>query len=152
VFWFSTKARLSTLITGFSGLLLLGSVAIAEQPAIGGFQPQGLNYAGIYQLKQTDPTLTGAGVKVPATTIVSKIHNIFSTTKSFSPRVSRRIRPPYARFFLAGTPTHIVSKSAASITKVSCREHRQISMSSGASLSITYFPVWPPMPMFSPPT
>ena len=30
----------------------------------GDFQPQGLTYAGIYQLKQTDPNLTGAGVKV----------------------------------------------------------------------------------------
>ncbi len=64
VIWFPTKARLSVLITGFLGLLLLGNVAVAEQQSIGNFQPQGLNYAGIYQLKQTDPNLTGAGVKV----------------------------------------------------------------------------------------
>jgi len=61
---FSTKARLSVLITGFLGLLLLVNIAAAEQLAIGDFQPQGLNYAGIYQLKQTDPNLTGAGVKI----------------------------------------------------------------------------------------
>jgi hypothetical protein len=64
VIWFPAKARLSALITGFFGLLLLGNIVIAQQPAIGDFQPQGLNYAGIYQLKQTDPNLTGAGVKV----------------------------------------------------------------------------------------
>lgn len=64
VIWFPTKARLSVLITGFLGLLLLGNIAVAEQQSIGNFQPQGLNYAGIYQLKQTDPTLTGTGVKV----------------------------------------------------------------------------------------
>ncbi len=64
VIWFPTKARLSALITGFLGLLLLGNIAVAEQQSIGNFQPQGLNYAGIYQLKQTDPNLTGAGVKV----------------------------------------------------------------------------------------
>ena len=61
---FPTKARLSALITGFLGLLLLVNIAVAEQPAIGDFQPQGLNYTGIYQLRQTDPNLTGAGVKV----------------------------------------------------------------------------------------
>ncbi|MGD0552157.1 MAG: S8 family serine peptidase [Sedimentisphaerales bacterium] len=64
VVWFCTKARLSALITGFLGLLLLVNISAAEQSAIGGFQPQGLNYAGIYQLKQTDPNLTGAGVKI----------------------------------------------------------------------------------------
>jgi len=63
VIWFSTKARLSALITGFLGLLVLGSVAVAEPSAFGDFQPQGLNYAGLYQLRQLDPNLTGAGVK-----------------------------------------------------------------------------------------
>jgi hypothetical protein len=71
VIWFSTKARLSALIVEFLGLLLLGSVAVAEQlpigmakpTAIGDFQPQGLSYAGVYQLKQIDPNLTGAGIK-----------------------------------------------------------------------------------------
>jgi hypothetical protein len=61
---FPTKARLSALITGFLSLLLLGNIAVAEQQPIGNFQPEGLNYTGIYQLKQTDPNLTGAGVKV----------------------------------------------------------------------------------------
>jgi hypothetical protein len=62
VVWCCKKARLSALITGFLGLLLLGSVAVAEQP-IQPLQPQGLNYAGLYQLRQLDPNLTGAGVK-----------------------------------------------------------------------------------------
>jgi hypothetical protein len=37
--------------------------ALAEQTPIQTLQPQGLNHAGIYQLRQIDPNLTGAGVK-----------------------------------------------------------------------------------------
>jgi hypothetical protein len=59
---FSARTRLSALITGFLGLLL-SSIAAAEQSSVGDFQPQSLSYAGIYQLKQSDLNLTGAGVK-----------------------------------------------------------------------------------------
>ena len=60
VVWCYKKARLSALITAILCLLALGSIALAEQPTL---QPQGLNYAGLYQLRQLDPNLTGAGVK-----------------------------------------------------------------------------------------
>jgi hypothetical protein len=41
--------------------LALSGVAFSAQPDV---QPQGLDYAGLYQLKQLDPNLTGAGVKI----------------------------------------------------------------------------------------
>ena len=50
-------ACLATLIIPFS------AVAGVEEPRIKPLQPQGLNHAGIYALKQIDPNLTGAGVK-----------------------------------------------------------------------------------------
>lgn len=58
---------------GFVLFFALTGVVLAEQasafsetsPTGGatGLQPQGLNHAGIYQLRQLDPNLTGAGVK-----------------------------------------------------------------------------------------
>jgi hypothetical protein len=52
------------LITGIAVLLVLAGVVLAEYPAtVQSLQPQGLNYAGLYQLRQLDPNLTGAGVK-----------------------------------------------------------------------------------------
>jgi hypothetical protein len=56
------KTRFSHLITGILLLSALAGIALAEQPAVQ-IQPQGLNYAGLYQLRQLDPNLTGAGVK-----------------------------------------------------------------------------------------
>jgi hypothetical protein len=44
-------------------LLAQAGFALAEQAPIQTLQPQGLNHAGIYQLRQIDPNLTGAGVK-----------------------------------------------------------------------------------------
>ncbi len=79
------KTRFSYLITGILLLSALACVALAEQPAVQTpldsargsedvrlisvealvepLQPQGLNYAGLYRLRQLDPNLTGAGVK-----------------------------------------------------------------------------------------
>jgi len=59
---YSEKTRLSTLIMGFVALLTLAGAAFAEQ-SIQPLQPQGLDYAGLYRLRQLDPNLTGAGVK-----------------------------------------------------------------------------------------
>ena len=57
------KTRFSHLITGILLLSALAGIASAEQPTVQMLQPQGLNYAGLYQLRQLDPNLTGAGVK-----------------------------------------------------------------------------------------
>jgi hypothetical protein len=43
--------------------LALSQAALANLPAIETLQPQALNYAGLYQLRQVEPNLTGAGVK-----------------------------------------------------------------------------------------
>ncbi|MFH1371855.1 MAG: S8 family serine peptidase [Planctomycetota bacterium] len=56
------KIRRSLLVTMFAALSVLTSAVFAEQPVVG-LQPQGLDYAGIYGLRQLDPNLTGAGVK-----------------------------------------------------------------------------------------
>jgi hypothetical protein len=56
---YSKKTRLSNLIIGFVFLSALTGAVFAVQP----LQPQGLDYAGLYQLRQLDPNLTGAGVK-----------------------------------------------------------------------------------------
>lgn len=42
-------------------ILALSGVAFSAQPDV---QPQALDYAGLYKLKQLDPNLTGAGVKI----------------------------------------------------------------------------------------
>lgn len=42
--------------------VLLSSAAMAQQPDANRLQPQALNYAGIYQLRQLDPNLTGTGI------------------------------------------------------------------------------------------
>jgi hypothetical protein len=57
------KNSFSQLITVFIALVALTGFALAEQAPIESLQPQGLNHAGIYQLRQIDPNLTGAGVK-----------------------------------------------------------------------------------------
>jgi len=56
------KVRFSRLITGLVVLLALTSVALADS-SVQPLQPQGLNHAGLYQLRELDPNLTGAGVK-----------------------------------------------------------------------------------------
>ncbi len=58
------KARISHLIMLAVALLTLTGATFAALPAIDTLQPQGLNYAALYQLRQLDPNLTGAGVKV----------------------------------------------------------------------------------------
>ncbi len=50
------------LITGLVFLSALAGAAYAQQSA-DTLQPQGLNYAGLYQLRKLDPNLTGTGVK-----------------------------------------------------------------------------------------
>jgi hypothetical protein len=45
------------------GFLALPGIALAQSPVIENLQPEGLNHAGIYALRQLDPNLTGAGVK-----------------------------------------------------------------------------------------
>ena len=58
------KTKVSHLIMGFVAIsLLLMGVALAEQLSVEPLQPQGLNHAGIYQLRKIDPNLTGSGVK-----------------------------------------------------------------------------------------
>ncbi len=56
------KIRYAILVTVFAVLFTLTGAIFAEQEDIG-LQPQGLNHAGIYGLRQLDPNLTGAGVK-----------------------------------------------------------------------------------------
>ncbi|MBN2019398.1 MAG: S8 family serine peptidase [Sedimentisphaerales bacterium] len=66
------KTGLSHLIAVVVILFILSGLAFADstsspqaaQPDNQSFQPQGLNHAGIYKLRQTDPDLTGAGVKI----------------------------------------------------------------------------------------
>jgi hypothetical protein len=65
------KTKLSHLIAAIVVLFALSDVAFADStsspqaasPDKQALQPQGLNHAGIYALKQLDPNLTGAGVK-----------------------------------------------------------------------------------------
>ena len=56
------KCWLLGLITGIVTLSALTGAALA-QPDIQSYQPQGLNYAGLYQLREIDPNLNGDGVK-----------------------------------------------------------------------------------------
>ncbi len=58
----TAKSHLSALITGF--LLLGAGLGIAAEEANNNIQPQGLNYAGVSELKKLLPKLTGAGVKM----------------------------------------------------------------------------------------
>jgi hypothetical protein len=55
------KSRISTLIIGV--LALAGAAFGGEDVPIEMLQPKGLSYSGLYQLRQIDPNLTGAGVK-----------------------------------------------------------------------------------------
>ena len=53
----------SSLIACGIVLFAFSQAIAADAPSDKIFQPQGLNYSGIYALKQTDPNLTGQGVK-----------------------------------------------------------------------------------------
>jgi len=59
------KTLLLGLIAFLAALLNpAGTVAVAEGPRSDIIlQPQGLNHAGVYALRQIDPDLTGAGVR-----------------------------------------------------------------------------------------
>jgi len=60
------KKMLSLCITVYlvAMLALMSTTAGAKEPQTAKLlQPQGLNYAGIYKLRQLDPNLTGSGVK-----------------------------------------------------------------------------------------
>jgi hypothetical protein len=63
----SVKIKPLKSLIGFVAILLLlfGTLALAQQPYDEGIlQPQGLNHAGIYAIRQIEPDLTGAGVKL----------------------------------------------------------------------------------------
>ena len=56
--WLGLAACIAALLSPFSGVAAAEGLPNGTLP-----QPQGLNYAGIYALRQIDPNLTGAGVK-----------------------------------------------------------------------------------------
>jgi hypothetical protein len=57
------KIRSIGLITAIIALLVMPDMAPADIFAAASIQPEGLNHAGIYALRQLDPNLTGKGVK-----------------------------------------------------------------------------------------
>jgi len=64
VFQYFKKISSFHLAVLFAGLFVQGGVALSQDhQMVEMLQPQGLNFAGIYQLRQIDPTLFGSQVK-----------------------------------------------------------------------------------------
>jgi len=90
-------------------------------------QPQGLKHAGIYDLKELDPTLDGAASQTPGSP---------SSTAQSCPQTRRRTRRPSAPYFSARTPRHFTRSLDNSITRAQPRKLRSTFMNSSISYSI----------------
>ena len=157
----SAKKKLALcLVAGAAAMLIAASTSAAAEGQYTDkmLQPQGLNSAGIYALRELEPDLTGSGVKFAVNLRMTTARALSTTAlivknSAFTARINCRkvfhlTQQLFAQYYSAKTLTHITQSLDNSIIRELYQKPRQTFMSFGIFYPIRYLPAQPLMQIF----